>query len=323
MAFNWKKFPWTNLHDLNLDWIIQTVKTLEENLADAIALMRTTAQNVVDSTISALLTGDGDFTVNKNGNVSIVGNRVQMNGTPVQIEGVGDLTVNKTGDVNLTGNNVRITSGSPAQMIGGAFISDGGQQLTLHNPNSSTNMTANYNSGVLHLSNNQNLAEGVAVYPIKTPADGGGSDFAANVGYVKEAIATVDGKLDTEISDRASGDTALQANIDNVIMPLITALQQKAIFSINAPVTDAFVSGNVTLNTDVISQLKTAILNNRFVSLTLSDNGATNDTLYLIINNHMKQLSNPSEFKIYFKDIKGEHIADIDTATGVLTYSEF
>ena len=199
MAFNWRKFPWTNLHDLNLDWIIQTVKTLEENLADAIALMRTTAQNVVDSTISALLTGDGDFTVNKNGNVSIAGNRVQMNGNPVQIEGVGDLTVNKTGDVNLTGNNVRITSGSQAQMIGGAFISDGGQQLTLHNPNSSTNMTANYNSGVLHLTNNQNFAEGVAVYPIKTPADGGGdnSSFSANVGYVKTAVEAEASKLRT------------------------------------------------------------------------------------------------------------------------------
>ena len=33
MVFNWRKFPWTNLHDLNLDWIIQTVKMLEENLA--------------------------------------------------------------------------------------------------------------------------------------------------------------------------------------------------------------------------------------------------------------------------------------------------
>ena len=258
MAFNWRKFPWTNLHELNLDWIIQTVKTLEENLADAIALMRTTAQNVVDSTISALLTGDGDFTVNKNGNVSIAGNRVQMNGNPVQIEGVGDLTVNKTGDVNLTGNNVRITSGSQAQMIGGAFISDGGQQLTLHNPNSSTNMTANYNSGVLHLTNNQNEAGGVAIYPINTPADGGGdnSDFAANVGYVKDAVAAVDGKLDTEISNRTSGDAALQSTIDNVIMPLINALQKRAprvfYFSTTAAVS--------TLTADDVNTIKTALL---------------------------------------------------------------
>lgn len=40
MAFNWRKFPWTNLHDLNLDWIIQTVKTLENNLADAVSTFR-------------------------------------------------------------------------------------------------------------------------------------------------------------------------------------------------------------------------------------------------------------------------------------------
>ena len=189
MAFNWRKFPWTNLHDLNLDWIIQTVKTLEENLADAVS----TFQEMINKAISSTLTGSGD------------------------------LTINKTGDVNITGNNVRITSGSNAQVIGGAFISDGAQQLVMHNPNSNTSMIANYNNGVLTLTNNQQLANGVAVYPINTPADGGGgnSDFAANVGYVKDAVAAVDGKLDTEISNRTSGDAALHSTIDNVIMPLL------------------------------------------------------------------------------------------------------
>ena len=196
MAFNWRKFPWTNLHDLNLDWIIQTVKTLEDNLADAVGKFT----EIVNTAITNTLTGSGD------------------------------LTINKTGDVNITGNNVRITSGSHAQITGGAFISDASEQLTLHNPNSKKSMTANYNSGVLTLTNNQDLAAGVAVYPINTPADGGGdnSTFAANVGYVKTAVAAVDGKLDTEISNRTSGDTALQSTIDNVIMPLINAVQKRA-----------------------------------------------------------------------------------------------
>ena len=196
MAFNWRKFPWTNLHDLNLDWIIQTVKTLEENLADAVS----TFQEMINKAISSTLTGSGD------------------------------LTINKTGDVNITGNNVRITSGSNAQVIGGAFISDGAQQLVMHNPNSSTNMTANYNNGVLTLTNNQQLANGVAVYPINTPADGGGdnSDFAANVGYVKAAVEAVSNALATETGNRTSGDATLQSTIDSVIMPLITALQKRA-----------------------------------------------------------------------------------------------
>ena len=197
MAFNWIKFPWTNLHELNLDWIIQTVKTLEDNLTDALALVQTT----VDAAITKLLTGSGD------------------------------LTISKTGDVNITGNKVVMTgSGGHAQIIGGAFISDTSEQLTLHNPNSKTNMTANYNSGVLTLTNNQELAKGVAVYPINTPADGGGdnSDFAANVGYVKAAVEAVSGELDTEISNRTSGDAALQSTIDSVIMPLINALQKRA-----------------------------------------------------------------------------------------------
>ena len=192
MAFNWRKFPWTNLHDLNLDWIIQTVKTLENNLADAVS----TFKEMIDTAISNTLTGSGD------------------------------LTINKTGDVNITGNRVIMTgSGSHTQVIGGAFISDTSEQLTLHNPNSSTNMTANYNSGVLTLTNNQNSAAGVAVYPINTPEDGGGdnSDFAANVGYVKDAVNTVDSKLDTEITNRTSGDVALQSTIDNVIMPILNA----------------------------------------------------------------------------------------------------
>lgn len=182
MVFNWRKFPWTNLHDLNLDWIIQTVKTLEENLSDALAQVQTT----VDAAITKLITGEGD------------------------------LTINKTGDVNISGAHVNLSN---------TYISAGNEQLTMHNPTSNTSMGANYNSGVLTLSNNQDLAAGVAVYPINTPADGDGdnSDFAANAGYVKTAVNTVDSKLDTEISNRTSGDAALQSTIDGVIMPLLNA----------------------------------------------------------------------------------------------------
>ena len=319
MAFIWNKFPWTNLHDLNLDWIIQTVKTLENNLADAVGKFR----EIVNKSILDTLTGAGEFNVIKTGNVLINGKNVELSAGAVA-EGGNSIKLSENGDVDIIGKNVRITSGSNAQMIGGAFISDSGQQLVMHNPNSGTNMTANYNSGVLSLSNNQNSAAGVAVYPINTPDDGGGdnSDFAANVGYVKGAVAAVDSKIDAEIENRTSGDAALRANIDNVIMPLIAALQQKAIFNITVSITN-FAGGNVTLDTSLITQIKTAVSQDRFITITLKDNGSLDDTLYLIINNHIKQLSNPNEFKIYFKDIKGEHIADIDTATGVLTYSEF
>ena len=202
MAFNWRKFPWTNLHDLNLDWIIQTVKTLEKDLAAAVSTFR----EMIDTAISNTLTGSGD------------------------------LTINKTGDVNITGNRVIMTgNGGHTQMIGGAFISDSGEQLTLHNPNSKKSMSANYNSGVLTLTNNQDLSAGVAVYPINTPADGGGdnSDFAANVGYVKDAVNTVDSKLDTEIENRTSGDAALQSTIDGVIMPRLNKIPTKTSELIN------------------------------------------------------------------------------------------
>ena len=58
MAFNWRKFPWTNLHDLNLDWIIQTVKTLENNLADAIGRFTEIANSLISPEREARIAGD-------------------------------------------------------------------------------------------------------------------------------------------------------------------------------------------------------------------------------------------------------------------------
>lgn len=242
MAFNWRKFPWTNLHDLNLDWIIQTVKTLEENLADAVS----TFKEMIDTAISNTLTGSGDLTISKSGDVNITGNRVIM-----------------------TGN------GGRSQMIGGAFISDTSEQLTLHNPNSKTSMTANYNNGVLTLSNNQQLANGVAVYPINTPADGGGdnSTFAANVGYVKDAAAAVDGKLDTEITNRTSGDAALQSTIDNVIMPRldsISAASNSYVLLVNGT---SSTENEIALTSEQVTDLQAAAQNNSPITLILKDGG--------------------------------------------------
>ena len=239
MAFNWRKFPWTNLHDLNLDWIIQTVKTLEENLSDALAQVQTT----VDAAITKLLTGSGD------------------------------LTINKTGDVNITGNNVRITSGSHTQITGGAFVSDTSEQLTLHNPNSRTNMTANYNNGVLTLTNNQDTAAGVAVYPINTPADGGGdnSDFAANVGYVKDAVAPVDSKLDTEISNRTSGDAALQSTIDDVIMPRLDSISAASNSYVLLVTGTESTESNIPLTPEQVTALQNAAQNNYPITMILRD----------------------------------------------------
>ena len=211
MAFNWRKFPWTNLHDLNLDWIIQTVKTLEENLADAVS----TFQGMINKTILNTLTGEGEFNVIKTGNVLINGKNVEIRAGGAA-EGGNSIKLSENGDVRISGNSVQLSR---------TVISDSSEQLTLHNTNSNTNMTANYNNGVLTLTNNQQLANGVAVYPVNTPADGGGdnSDFAANVGYVKTAVEAVSTALATETENRTSGDAALRSTINDLIMPLINA----------------------------------------------------------------------------------------------------
>ena len=182
MAFNWNKFPWTNLHDLNLDWIIQKVRELEIKVLDAAQ----TAVQYVDSKITDLLTGDGD------------------------------LTINKSGDVRITATNV---------VLSGTTISSDGEQLHLRDTSSNTSLTASYRSNVLSLVNNQDLNEGVAVHDVKTPADGNGDNnkYAANCGYVKAAVNAVSGALATETENRISGDNTLQSTIDNVIMPLLNA----------------------------------------------------------------------------------------------------
>ena len=188
MAFNWNKFPWTNLHDLNLDWIIQKVKELEIKVLDAAQV----AVQYIDSKITDLLTGDGD------------------------------LTINKSGDVRITANSVQVTGGS-------TFI-DHGDQVTLYDPDSRTGMSASYASSKLDLWNNQDLNRGVAVYHVRTPEEGEYSEatyphgnFAASVGYVKTAVNAVSGTLATETANRIAGDNALQSTIDSVIMPLLNA----------------------------------------------------------------------------------------------------
>ena len=188
MAFNWNKFPWTNLHDLNLDWIIQKVRELEIKVLDAAQ----TAVQYVDSKISDLLTG------------------------------AGDLTINKTGDIRVTANSVQVT--------GGATFIENSEPITLYDPDSKTGMTAAYKSSLLFLRNNQDLNRGAAVFNVRTPEVGEYSEefypynnFAATVGYVKTSVNAVSSALATETENRTAGDNALQSTIDNVIMPLLNA----------------------------------------------------------------------------------------------------
>lgn len=187
MAFNWNKFPWTNLHDLNLDWIIQTVKQLENKVAElAITVQLYTAELTtrIQEAITNTLTGSGD------------------------------LNIQKTGDVRISGNSVQLS---------GTTISSDGEQLHLHDTSSNTSLTASYRSNVLGLVNNQDLNEGVAVHDVKTPADGDGDNdkYAANCGYVKTAVNAVSSALATETENRTAGDNAIQSTINNVLFPLL------------------------------------------------------------------------------------------------------
>ena len=174
MAFNWNKFPWTNLHDLNLDWIIQKVRELEIKVLDAAKV----AVQYIDSKIADLLTGDGD------------------------------LTINKTGDIRVTANSVQVT--------GGATFIDHGDQATLYDPDSRTGMSATYASSKLDLWNNQDLNRGVAVYHVRTPEEGEYpaatypyNNFAASVGYVKAAVNAVSEAPEFHVAGTAAANGVL------------------------------------------------------------------------------------------------------------------
>ena len=174
MAFNWNKFPWTHLHDLNLDWIIQKVRELEIKVLDAAKI----AVQYVDSKISDLLTGDGD------------------------------LTINKTGDIRVTANSVQVT--------GGATFIENSEPITLYDPDSKTGMTAAYKSSLLFLRNNQDLNRGAAIFNIRTPEEGEYSEefyphnnFAASVGYVKTAVNAVSEAPEFHVAGTAAANGVL------------------------------------------------------------------------------------------------------------------
>lgn len=312
MAFNWNKFPWTNLHDLNLDWIIQTVKTLENNLADAVGKFTEIVNTAVGAERTERIAKDAEIQAEI---VTEVYPAISKSITDT-LTGSGDLTISKTGDVKITGNSVQLSK---------TVISSGTEQLTMRNPNSNTSVTANYNSGVLTLTNNQNPeAGGVAVYPINTPADGGGdnSTFAANVGYVKASVEAVSTALATETENRTSGDTALQSTIDNVIMPLLTKVEKRAprvVYMVIGDVT----SYNTVLTDEQITPIKTALLNHTPVMLCVDSSGDGAQFFYHLDSCVPEPDSNNinSALSLMFKTVSGSHTATLDLSTKTIVFS--
>ena len=186
MAFNWNKFPWTNLHDLNLDWIIQKVRELEIKVLDAAQ----TAVQYVDSKISDLLTGDGDLTINKSGAVRITANSVQVNGSAV-----------------FSDNGEPVTLYDPDSRTGMTAVYKS-SLLGLRN-----NQDLNRGAAIFNIRTPEEGEYSEEFYPH--------NNFAASVGYVKTSVNAVSGALGTETENRVAGDNALQSTINNVLFPML------------------------------------------------------------------------------------------------------
>lgn len=221
MAFNWVKFPWTNLHDLNLDWIIQTVKTLENNLADAVS----TFQEMINKTILNTLTGEGAFNVIKTGNVLINGKNVEMSAGAVA-EGNNSIKLSENGDIDIIGKNVRLKNPAGViQILGGLFFDTAGTFATIANTVKNKVMLLSYD-GILQMSDNNNkpvVISGIGTVDKAQTTAEARQNIAASCGYVDVGIGEVNNAITAEANARNTGDAALQSTIDTVIMPLLNA----------------------------------------------------------------------------------------------------
>lgn len=142
------RYPWTNLHELNLDWIIARIKEISaqgEAMQQATTESKaaTTAANTaaarvnealadIDSTIDAgferILSGVGDYVVNKTGNVQIKGSSTVIeSGTGITMganNGDIDIKAERTGAVsriNFTAGQTNIKGEFNVQNTNGGF----------------------------------------------------------------------------------------------------------------------------------------------------------------------------------------------------------
>ena len=51
MFINWDEYPYSNVHELNLNWILKQIKILEDNVEEVVELSKTWTDQVVSSTL--------------------------------------------------------------------------------------------------------------------------------------------------------------------------------------------------------------------------------------------------------------------------------
>lgn len=278
MAFNWRKFPWTNLHDLNLDWIIQTVKTLENNLTDAVSKFT----EIANAAITKALMGSGD------------------------------LTIDKAGAVNISGNGVKIEdkrTGGLIQIFKGFAIGCTGTFAEIANTTANKTLVLAYN-GILQMFDNNNkpvVISGVDTVDTVQTSSEARKNLAASCGYVDTAANALDDIITTEAGTRENADSALQSTIDNVIMPLLTKVEKRAPCVVHVNNTDT------TITAEDDTKIKTALLNRTPIVLAVDDTAANNLYNYHFLNCTIVPTADNIDlgFMIYFQTIDGIYKAHI------------
>ena len=142
------------------------------------------------------------------------------------------------------------------------------------------------------------------------------------MGYVKGAVDAVNGKIDTEISNRTTGDAALQSTIDNVIMPLITAVQKRApvVFYFNTTAAAG------TLTADEVSTIKTSLIDHTPI-IFIAPAGASQYYYYCVdcVPEPNAGNINSEPFAINFRTLDGLYSAGLTFSgsggSGVVTFN--
>ena len=323
MAFNWHKFPWTNLHELNLDWIIQTVKTLENNLADAVGKFTEIVNTAVSAERTERIAADAEIEAE-----IVTGVYPAINKSITDtLTGSGDLSINKDGAVNISGNGVKIEdkrTGGLIQILKGFAIGCTGTFAEIVNTTASKTLILAYN-GIFQVHDNNDkpvVISGVSTVDKAQIAAEARQNLAASCGYVDGEIGAVNEAITAETNARNTGDAALQSAIDNVIMPLLTKVEKRAPRVIYALIGDAS-QGTDTLTAEQIESIKTALLEHTPIMLCIDSSGDGAQFFYHLDNCSPAPDSGNinSALSLTFKTVSGIRTATLDLSTKTIDFS--
>lgn len=331
------RYPYTNLHELNLDWILTKIKEVDAR-GDAMAAATETTKEAtananraagridealddIDRTVNAafdnFLSGVGSYTVNKTGAVSIKGGSLNLESDTSITETAhdGDITIEAQKDtrpaanINLRGDSVFVDANLTVTNRGGG--------VTILDDNTNSLLSAHYDGNTLSL---EGITRGhignVVISGIETIADSQAltpetrANLAASCGYVDRKIKQISDALAPQIGENTESIEELSLVAQRF---LATA---PAILRVEADATQ----DRVTIDSAKLNALKDAAYNGRPITLVV-DTTAENARMYMPVSSIEPlptDYASISNCVIYFAN--GIYDANLNLSTGTLVF---